>query len=250
MPWKELRKNSSAGVFDQQGSDWTDENANLLGDIKTGFLNVFDAYDSCEQTIIEFCSYASSTLHRYIETAKNPALAARNAHIDILISILDNAIKKAARAEKQLGELSSAIIELDGQLHTLEVNLQRDYSENSPYFKKRLDQLVKKNPGGFFDREKNKQELAAKLKKELQLVLAFYQRLASGVRLAIGAFKLANSKVPIAVKAISEAKVKVVAIKTAPPPAPSPDHAPNGDALHSAELLVALCDKYSQEHAH
>lgn len=240
LPWKVLREKSS--VLDQQGSQWTNENAELLGDIKTKFLNVFDAYDSCEQSINEWCSYASSTLRRYIQLAHEPSVI----HIQLLVGVLENAIKKIGRAQKQFDDLSSAIVELDGQLHKLEANLQRDYNENSAYFKKRLDALVKNQPGGWLSKKKSREELAVELKKELEPVLAYFEQLAKAIQLSVNAFKIANSNLPKYIHAVADQKVKVDAINGGHAIA---SVSPSG-AIHAAEFLVAACQKYRDEHVH
>lgn len=245
IQWKALRKNSTQ--LNQPGSQMTKENAELLGQIRTSFLNVFDAYDSTEQTVLEWCSYDASTNARYIQISKQSGEKAYQQRIKLLISILENAIKNGERAQQQLGDISSSNIELDGQLRRLEANLQRDYNENSPYFQKRLDRLLTEESGGMFDRRKNKEQIIAKLKQQLSAILTYYQRLGSVPRFAVDALKQASSQSPNNIQAIKEQKSHVEALLNAPAPASVP--ADESGPIHSAKILIALCEQYHTVHS-
>lgn len=248
IPWKALRNN--ANELDQRGSQMTKQNAELLGQIKTNLLNVFDAYDSCEQTVREWCDYTSSIMQRYIHFANQPAVGERKFHMGFLINVLSNSIKNFEKARTHVDNLSSAFNVLSRQLYTLESNLQRDYNENSAYFKQRLDQLVNSQSSGWFSRRKSRQEIAANLKKDLQLALAFYQRLVATVRKAIDTIAQTNSQLPSRIRAIVEQKAHLERIVDVHAP-PTADHDPSQNhrgAIHSAEKLVSLCQNYRREH--
>lgn len=235
LPWKTLRH--SAAQLNRHASQMTRQNADLLGQIKTSFLNVFDEYDSTERTVYEWCNNAQSILTRYIQLANHPNTSAQRLRVRFLVNVLNKSINDFEKARNQLKDLLSMLNVLSVQLNRLEANLQRDYNEQSRYFQ----QLINSQSNS---RRPNRQAVA-NLKSQLNQILAFYQGLGASVQRVISIVAQANSQLPTQIHGIAEQKPNIESSSINALAQLSADH---GGVIRSAEKLVSLCQEYHREH--
>lgn len=248
VPWKTLKQNVKQ--LDQPGSEMTRQNADLLGQITTNLMNGIDAFDSSAQTVYELCGLTPSFLTRYIQLFGQSNPAVQKTQQDLLLRILDNEIKKLEKAQHEFDNSSSALKVASGQLQTLVKQLQIDYSENSPYFQARVRRLVAAQTGGlsgFFGGGPDKRKIAAELKAKLAPILEFYVNFSQTVQHVIDASARVNPEAQNIFKVLEAQKAQIEAL-TGAAAVPADSTEQRDAAIHSAEALIALCQKYRQEH--
>lgn len=239
LPWKMLRR--SATQLSPRGSQMTKQNAESNQQIKTNFVNVFASYDRTEQTIYNWCENVQPILMRYVHSASQPSTFAQKLHIKLLVNVLNGSLNDFEMAQNQLGDLLSVLDLLSIRLRQLEVNLQRDYDENSSYFQKRLQHFINTPSNG---RQKNVREAAANFKRLLISSLAFYQSLSAAVRRVSSVFAEADSQLPSQIHMIDQQK-SIIEISINAPEQVSTDL---DAAIRSAGRLISMCQEYHREH--
>lgn len=269
--FKILKQNEKQ--LEQPDSQLTAPNTNLLGQIKTSSLDGFDSFDTASQTLREYCSVAPQSLQNYInyfQQSKPAYDKVKNRH---LLRFLDSALQKYGKGQKDVLAISNSFSQASRQLQTLIANLRRDYNENSPYFKNRLNRLIGEQSGGSEDSgdsqsggggmfgfgssgssgnkrpQVDKKKIIAQLKLKLEKILAFYVNYHQEVQKSLNFLQQANSAFTADLQWLGSRKPQIEAsIGGAAPTAGEHNDEYHNAVIHSAEALIASCQEYLQKH--
>lgn len=273
-PYKTLSQNIDH--LEQPDSQLTEANANLLGQIKTSFLNGFDSYDSAVQTLREFCTAAPQTLQSYLNYHQQSNPSYEKVKNRNLLRFLDNLLQKYGKGQKAVHEISTAFGQAFRHFKALVRSLKSDYNENSPYFKNRVSRLIGEQPdgseqsngsgsgGGLFSlfgssgsssgsggRKVDKEKVVAELKLKLANILSFYENYYKEVQKAVHVFNQSNSAFTAEVHWLESRKAQIEALTgvvDASAPAGEHNDEYHNAVHHSGEALIASCQEYLHQH--
>lgn len=229
--------------MEQPGGEFSRQNADLLGQIKTNLLNAIDYYYSASQSVYEFSSYAPPTLQRFIQffDKSDPTTVANQRKLIVLI--LENALKHLAKGQKDYGDISSALNLADKDLQKLLAQLRIDYTPNSPYFKSRVKRIIDSQPSGFFAPKPDKAKIVAELLAKFKPILEFYEKLAANIQREDELLNKSSSQISQEVQLVGERKQQIQAlIGGSAVPADSPGS--REAAINAAQVLTAICQDY------
>lgn len=259
VPYATLKQYSKQ--LDQPDSQLTPANSNLLGQIRSSFLNGFDGYENAVQTLREFCIAAPQTTNNFLNYLQKPGASQEKLKNRNLLRLLDNAIQKFGSGQSSVNEVSEAFNQAFKQFQTLVRNLKVDYDENSQYFKDRVARLIgddtedsgEDSSGGFLGGggsrkpKVDKRKVIAELKAKLAKILAVYVNYGKGVQSVVKILNQANLEISGRVQRLQGQKAE---IEKAASDAPAGDGSnQNHEALiHSAQALIAACEQYTIAH--
>lgn len=243
VPWAKLKELNTK--LDQSGSEFSKQCADHVGNIRTKFLNTFDAYDSATQSIYELSKYLSSTLSKYIQLFKSTNPAVVTVQKNLLSSALDNNVKHLSKAQKDMAATVAALNSVAEEYKALLDQLKIDYNDNSSFFKNRLNKIIQEKSGfgAIFRKKKIQAEAIAELKAKIKPIEAFYTDASGTVQQAIASFGQTPSKLDENLQAIGQHKSELGHSNT-------DDAKESSDAIiHAAQALIAKCKEYLQRHA-
>lgn len=243
IPWTKLREIKTK--LDQSGSEFSKQSTDWVGRIKTQLLNTIDAYDSVTQSIYEMCGSVTSTLSRYVQLFNVPNPATMTTQKNLLISTLDNGIRHLKQAQKELVHTLSALKTASDEFKSLLSQLKIDYSENSDFFKNRLNKIVAEKSGfwSFFKKKQIEKEAIAELKAKTKPIETFYTDANVIVQQALENLDQTSVKLNENLKTVEQQKTQLSTSN-------ADDASGSRDAIiQSAQALIAKCHEYSQRHA-
>lgn len=236
VPWSKLRETITD--LDKPLSECFEQCAGRLGSVKAALMNSIDSYDQATQSVREWCSYASSTLSRYVNLMNNPNPALKNTQKDLLTTVLDHEFKQMLKAHGLVSDSLSAL-----QLASEEfTHLKSDYAENGEFFKKRFDQLVKEKSSFWKRRKTVENEALNELREKLKPTLASIENYSGLVREAKE--NLEKSMPTLKIKIVTTEKLNIVAKASS-----ADDTSENHQAIaESAKALIAKCTEFLKRH--
>lgn len=243
VPWAKLKELNTK--LDLSGSEFSKQSADRVGNIRTKFLNTFDAYDSATQSIYELSGYLSSTLAKYIQLFKISKPAALTVQKKLLNSALDTSVSHLTKAQKDLTNTVSALSSVSEEFKALLDQLKIDYNQNSNFFKNRLNKIVQEKSGfgSIFKKKQIQQEAIAELRAKIKPIETFYTDAGASVQQAIVNFAETPSKLHENLEIIEQQKTQLGTSSAG-------DASENRDAIiHSAQALIDKCKEYLQKHA-
>lgn len=242
VPWTKLKELNTK--LDLSGSEFSKQSADRVGNIRTKFLNTFDAYDSATQSVYELCGYLSSTLSKYIQLFKSSSPAVVTVQKKLLNGALDNGVSHLTKAQKDLAATFSALSSVSEEFKALLDQLKIDYNENGNFFKNRLSKIVQEKSGfgSTFKKKQIQQDAIADLMAKIKPIETFYTDASGTVQQALVNFGEAPSKLHENLEIIEQQKAQLSALN-------ADDVSEDHDAIiHSAEALIAKCKEYLQRH--
>lgn len=140
VPWSEL--NQTITKLDKYRSDYSDEAAVLIGQVKTKMMGGMDAYTRATQSVYEWCGLAVKLLNTYkilFTGQMNPGKFA--ASRKFLLEVLEDGIKKMTIGQKELGDSSASFNVAAGKLTELNHRLAADFDKNSEYCQAQISHI-------------------------------------------------------------------------------------------------------------
>ncbi|KDO31924.1 hypothetical protein SPRG_03140 [Saprolegnia parasitica CBS 223.65] len=128
VPWSEF--DATLDIMSRYQQDFSAEAGVLVGSIKTHMLNSRREYHNATRSVFEWCALVVPLLKGYlriVQTSTNTADAEKK----ILSKVFTDGIAKMGKAVEQLDECDSLLSKAVGQLVTLQVQLENDFSQQN-----------------------------------------------------------------------------------------------------------------------
>lgn len=146
IPWKTYEE--TCKELDRYREDYSNESAELVGQVKTLIKNAEDNYFISTQSIYEWCSLAERLLVIYLDLFKNRTAKTYEAQKALLLKVLDDGLKKMSDGQAQLEQCSMNFNNVAGKLTTLQSRLVNDFDAKSSYFQGKVNKLREEAYGG------------------------------------------------------------------------------------------------------
>lgn len=133
VPWKSIEETVKG--LDRYRDNYSNEAADIIGEIKTLILNTTDKYFSAKQSIYEWCSLTIRFIATYKLLFDKHDEKNFPAQKTVLLKALDDGMEKMTAAHVKLEEISTSFKLVTGKLTTLIAQLDIDFDKKSEYFK-------------------------------------------------------------------------------------------------------------------
>lgn len=260
VPWEEYEK--TVRELDRFRNEYSNESAQLVGEVKTLIKNAEDHYFSATQTIYEWCSLAEKLLAIYLDLFNKRTSTTYEAQRALLISVLDAGLKKMTDGQAKLEQCSMNFNNVAGKLTTLHTRLSNDFDSKSSYFQGQVDKIRKDaylgaisgiclGPFGLIISYSVaagivEGKLIPELVKKLKEVEKFFSTLHSTIDKTNGDIDATKGKLRDEVKNIGVLKVKTEATKILIPN--DQLDALRDTIMESVNNLIAQCKEYQKSH--
>ncbi|KAJ6639526.1 Hemolysin E [Pseudolycoriella hygida] len=117
IPWKTYEE--TIKELDRYRADYSNESAQLVGEVKTLIYNAEDNYFSASQYIYEWCSLTIQLLRIYLNLFEKRSSSTYEAQRGILIVVLGDGIDKMSAGQAKLQQSSINFNNVAGKLTTL-----------------------------------------------------------------------------------------------------------------------------------
>ncbi|KAJ6642562.1 Hemolysin E [Pseudolycoriella hygida] len=146
IPWKTYEE--TVKELDRYREDYSNESAQLVGEVKTLIYDAEDNYYSATQSIYEWCSLTIRLLQIYLNLFNKRSTTTYEAQRALLISVLGDGIAKMSAGQAKLQQSSINFNNVAGKLTTLNARLTNEFSSKSSYFQSKVDQIRKEAYAG------------------------------------------------------------------------------------------------------
>lgn len=245
ISWKTLSQ------VDHAGGEFSRQNAESLGQIKTNLLNAIDYYDSASQSVYEWSSYAPSTLQHFIQFFNVSDPSAATNQRKLLLRILENGSKKLGKGQKDFGDILSALNLALKDLRKLLDQLKIDYSPNSLYFESRVKKIVDSQSSGWLASKPDKAKIVADLIGKFKPILDFYEKLTTNVQRVDELLNKSSAQITKPIQLLDERRqqIKDSGSDDDSRPAPADTLEPREATINAAQVLIAVCQDYRNARA-
>ncbi|KAJ6633170.1 Hemolysin E [Pseudolycoriella hygida] len=141
VPWETYEE--TVKELDRFRSDYSNESAQLVGEVKTLIKNAEDNYFSATQSIYEWCSLTTRLLKIYLDLFEKRTSKTYEAQRALLVKVLDDGLTKMSAGQAKLEQCSMNFNNVAGKLTTLNTTLANDFDTKSSYFLGQVDKIRK-----------------------------------------------------------------------------------------------------------
>ncbi|KAJ6646941.1 Hemolysin E [Pseudolycoriella hygida] len=184
VPWETYEQ--TLKELDRFRSDYSNESAQLVGEVKALIKNADDNYFSATQFMYEWCSLTKRLLQIYLDLFGKRTSNTYAAQRGILVKVLDDGLTKMSAGQAELEQCSINFNNVAGKLTTLNTTLAHDFDSKSSYFQRQVDKISKRAylgegtdfvPGPFGVTEIVQDKLIPELQAKMQEVKGFFEKL-------------------------------------------------------------------------
>lgn len=139
IPWNTFE--GTIKKLDRYREDYSNESAEIVGEIKASIADAVDKYFSATQCIYEWCSLASQLLTVYLQLFDERDEEIFQGQKLFLIKILDDGAAKMSDGQTKLEDSTTSFNILKGKLVTLHSRLTNEFDSQSTYFQSKVNQI-------------------------------------------------------------------------------------------------------------
>ena len=244
--------------IDRYKNDYSQKSSILVGEVKTLLLNAQDAYYSSTQKIYQWCGLTRNLLPVYLNALDDPAKI--DAQKAIIVRVLDDGILQMGNSINELEKCSLSFNGMAGKLTQLDAQLRDDSDVKSEYFQHQVDNLRKQAYGGAaagialgpfgliisysIAAGVLEGKLIPELKKKLQSVKDFFQKLRTQVASSHTDIETAKKEIKEEVARIGKLKIETETTKVFVDIGP----ALKIEIREAASKLLLQCQAYQRKH--
>lgn len=180
VPWKMYE----GTVKELDRDEYSNESAQLVGEVKTLMKDVQDNYFSSTQSVSEWCGLTTKLMAMYLDLFGKSSAQTFDAQMMFFIKVLNDAATKISAAQVTLEQSSVNFNNMAAKLTTLNTQLTKDFDSKSDYFKIKMDQMLKKG-----------------VVAEDKIIPTLHQKSAEAMNFFVG-FKVSIDRTNVAVKSV------------------------------------------------
>lgn len=253
VPWEQFEK--TLNELEHYRKDFTQESADLLGEIKTHLMHGMDAYFRSTQSVFEWAGFAANLLETYIKLFAQNDASKSESQKKLLVKVLVNGIERMTLAQGELDNSSASFNVAAGKLTSLNHRLETEFDSKSGFYQDTLSVL--RHGGVIFeiighispigkvgDLVVNK-VLVPELDKKFQSIKFFYDETKSRVAKAYDDITETKEKLRDEIRVIGEFKIRTDETYTYV----DMDQDLKDMAIDVASKLIVQCREYRERHS-
>lgn len=180
VPWEDLK--IYLKELHRYKSEYSKESAQLVREVAVKLTNGYDGYLMTTNQVQIWCDIITMISTVYEEGIKNIESASL---VPTLVGLFDHTVTQLKAAQTALSTTSGHFSNLTGKMGILIACLERDFNENSEFFKKQVDKLESTTASNastsfgllslrFDNKDAAREDIVAKLKQRLASVKQFH----------------------------------------------------------------------------
>ncbi|KAJ6643445.1 Hemolysin E [Pseudolycoriella hygida] len=139
VPWETYEQ--TVKELDRFRSDYSNESAQLVGEVKTLIKNAEDNCFSETQSIYEWCSLTTWLLKTYLDLFEKCTSKTYEAQRALLVKVLEDGLTKMSAGQSKLEQCSINFNNVAEKLTILNSTLSNDFDTKSSYFQGQVDKI-------------------------------------------------------------------------------------------------------------